>query len=188
MYGADNVALSATVYTFQITLNDADRNVYESLEFRVARHPSETEDYLVTRVLAYCLEYVEGLAFSSGLSDPDAPALTVRDLTGALRSWIEIGVPEPARLHKAAKASPRVVVYSHKSVSALLARLAAEPVYRGGAIEINEVDRDLVAALAACLERRMRFDLSVAERHLYLSLGEDTLSGSVTHHRVGSQA
>ncbi len=104
---------NATVHSFQISLNDADRGVYEALDFRVARHPSETAEYLMTRVLAYCLEYGEGLAFSSGgLSNPDAPALEIRDLTGRLQSWIDVGTPEPARLHKAAKAAPRVAVYA----------------------------------------------------------------------------
>ena len=182
------MALTATVYTFEITLNDADRGVYEALEFRVARHPSETEEFLLARTLAYCLEYGAGLTFSKGLSDPDAPALAVRDLTGALTSWIEVGVPEPARLHKAAKAAPRVVVYSHKDVTALLGRLAAEPIHRVDEIEIYAIDRELVAALVARLARRMRFDLAVTDRHLYVSLGEETLSGSVTPHRVGSGA
>ena len=84
------MALTATVYTFDIELAHADRGVYETLALRVARHPSESEEYLVARVLAYCLEHAEGIAFSSGgLSDPDEPALAVRDLTGAIRSWIE---------------------------------------------------------------------------------------------------
>src|SRR5215510_8366199 len=108
------MALGATIYVFDIRLANSDRNVYETLSIRVARHPSESEEYLLTRVLAYCFEYTEGIAFSSGgLSNPDEPALAVRDLTGALKSWIEIGAPEAARLHKASKASPRVAVYVH---------------------------------------------------------------------------
>jgi uncharacterized protein YaeQ len=180
------MAAGATLYTFQVTLNDADRGVYELLEFRVARHPSETEEYLLARTLAYCLEYREGLAFSSGLSDPDAPALEVRDLTGALDSWIEIGVPEPARLHKATKAARRVAVYSHKSVTTLVARLAAERVHRAAEIEVYEFDRDFVARSCARLARRMSFDLTVTDRHLYLSLGEETLDGVVARHEVAS--
>jgi uncharacterized protein YaeQ len=85
------MALGATVYVFEVSLADADRGVHETLTVRAARHPSETPEFLVTRVLAYCLEYTEGIAFSRGLSDPDEPAITVRDLTGALQSWIEIG-------------------------------------------------------------------------------------------------
>jgi uncharacterized protein YaeQ len=179
------VGLSATVHSFEISLNDADRGVYEALEFRVARHPSETAEYLVTRVLAYCLEYAEGLAFSNGgLSNPDAPALEIRDLTGRLLSWIEVGTPEPARLHKAAKASPRVAVYAHRDITGLLERLAAEPIHRAGEIELYAIDRALLAALGARLDRRVRFDLAVSGRELYISIADTTLSGGVTAHRV----
>lgn len=174
------MALSATVYSFEVQLSDSDRGVYEALAFRIAQHPSETDDYLVTRALAYCLEYTEGLAFSKGgLSEPDAPALSVRDLTGVQRSWIEVGTPEPARLHKAAKASARVAVYSHKDVSALAKRIASESIHRAGEIEIYAIDRELIGALAARLTRRMCFDLVITERQLYLSLGADTLSGNI---------
>ena len=101
------MALGATIYVFKIDLADSDRGVYQPLELRVARHPSETEEHLLTRVLAYCLEYDEGIAFSNGLFDADQPAIAVRDLTGALRVWIDIGAPEAARLHRAAKLAPR---------------------------------------------------------------------------------
>jgi uncharacterized protein YaeQ len=178
------MALSATVYHFEIALSDSDRGVYESLSFRVAQHPSETGEYLATRVLAYCLEYTRGLNFSKGLSEPDVPALTVHDLTGVLTSWIEVGLPEPARLHKAAKACPRVVVYAHRDVSAWLPRLAGESIHRAGAIEIYAVDLPLIAAFAAQLTRRMKFDCVASDRHLYLSFGENTLSGSVTRHQI----
>jgi uncharacterized protein YaeQ len=179
------LALSATIYTFEVTLNDSDRGVYETLEFRVARHPSETEEYLLTRVLAYCLEYGEGLAFSSGLSDPDAPALAIRDLTGALRSWIEIGAPEAARLHRASKAAPRVAVYSHRDAERYWGSLAGARIHRAEALELYALDRALVAALVARLERRMAFELSVADGVLYLTLNGELLSGPVTAHRLG---
>ena len=74
------MALTATIYNIDIDLADADRQVYETLALRVARHPSESEAYLLTRVLAYALEYTEGIAFSRGLSEPDEPAITIRDL------------------------------------------------------------------------------------------------------------
>ena len=90
------MALGSTIYAFDIELADADRGVYETLALRVAQHPSETPDYLVTRVLAYCLEHAEGIGFSKGLSDPGEPAIFVRDLTGALMAWIDIGLPEPS--------------------------------------------------------------------------------------------
>lgn len=178
------MALGATVYVFTVRLADADRGVYETLALRVARHPSETEDYLLTRVLAYCLEYREGIAFCGGLSEPDQPAIAVRELTGELQTWIDIGAPEAARLHKASKAAPRVVVYAHRDVDALLVRLRGERIHRAEALEIYAVDRELLAALTARLTRRMAFDLSVAERNLYVSLGGETLTGSIEARRL----
>ena len=95
------MALTATVYTFEVELSDVDRGVYETLSFKAAQQPSETEECLLTRVLAYCLEYAEGIGFSRGIAEPEEPAVSVRDLTGAVKTWIEIGAPDAARLHKA---------------------------------------------------------------------------------------
>lgn len=174
------MASGATVYTFDIDLADADRQIYETLALRLARHPSESEEYLVTRVMAYALEYAEGIAFSTGgLSDPDEPAITVRDLTGALRAWIEIGGPDAARLHKASKASPRVVVYTHKDAGRLASRLAGERIHRAEALELYAIDPPLIASLVARLDRRMAFALSVSEREVFISIGSETLTGRV---------
>jgi uncharacterized protein YaeQ len=179
------MALTATIHTFEISLSDVDRGCYESLALRVARHPSESEEYLVTRVLAYCLEYTEGIAFSKGLAEPDEPALSVRDMTGTIKSWIEIGVPDASRLHKAGKVSPRVAVYTHKDPSLLVRHLTGERIHRGDELELYAVDRSLVTALVERLERRMVFDLSVSDRHLYLAFGEEQLSGVITPFRLG---
>jgi uncharacterized protein YaeQ len=174
------VALGATIYNIHIDLADADRQVYESLDLRVARHPSESEEYLLTRVLAYALEYTDGIAFSAGgLSDADAPAMTVRDMTGALRSWIEIGSPDAARLHRASKASPRVAVYTTRDIDRFVQNLSGTQIHRAEKLELYAIDRALVSALAARLDRRMAFTLTVSDRELFLSLGADTLSGKV---------
>jgi uncharacterized protein YaeQ len=170
------MALGATVYTFKIDLADSDRGVYAALELRVARHPSETEDHLLTRVLAYCLEYTEGIGFSNGISDADQPAIAVRDLTGVLRVWIDIGAPEAARLHRASKLADRVAVYTHKDATQLIARLQTERIHRAEFLEVHAVDRELLTALAARLTRRMEFALTVSDGNLYLSLGEETLT------------
>ena len=104
------MALGATMYVFNVELADSDRGVYETLEIRAAQHPSEAADYLLTRVIAYCLEYTAGIAFSKGLSDTDEPTVFVRDLTGALQLWVDIGTPDAERLPRASKAAPRVVI------------------------------------------------------------------------------
>jgi uncharacterized protein YaeQ len=179
------MALGATIYVFKIDLADSDRGVYQPLELRVARHPSETEDHLLTRVLAYCLEYTEGIAFSNGLFDSDQPTIAVRDLTGSLRVWIDVGAPEAARLHRAAKLAPRVAIYTNKDAVQLAARLGAERIHRVEAMELYAVDRNWLASLAARLTRRMQFTLTIAERHLYVSLGEETLAGAIERVRIG---
>lgn len=180
------MALNATLYHFDIDLSDSDRGVYQTLSPRVAKHPSETDEFLITRLLAYCLEYREGLSFSKGgLSTPDEPALAVHDLTGVLTRWIDVGLPEPARLHRASKASSQVAVYSHKDVTTLLARLNEEKVHRVEEIEIYTIDRDLIDALTTRLTRRMKFSLVATDRQLYLSIGAETFIGSVVQHRGG---
>jgi uncharacterized protein YaeQ len=173
------VAIAATIYNVDIELADSDRRVYESLALHVARHPSESEEYLVTRVLAYAMEFTEGIAFSRGVSEPDEPAILVRDLTGAIRSWIEIGAPDRARLHKATKAAPRVAVYTHRDPAQFLRNLAGERIHRASEVELYAIDRRFIQQLAARLDRRMEFSLSVNDRDLYLSIGADTLTGPV---------
>lgn len=174
------MALTATLFNFTIELADVDRGVYESLSLKVAQHPSETEERLVTRVLAYCLEYAEGINFSRGISDPDEPAITVRDLTGAMQAWIEVGAPDAARLHKASKAAPRVAVYIEKAPVIYLRQLAGERIHRAEAIAVRAIDRELVAALVERLDRRMSFALSVTDGHLFVALPDGTsLDGSV---------
>ena len=173
------MALTATIHNFEIELADSDRGVYESLSLRIARHPSESEEYLVTRLLAYLLEYTEGIDFSRGVSEPDEPAVFVRDLTGAITTWIDIGTPDAARLHKASKSGARVVVYTHKNPEQFLKQLAGEKIHRAGELELYAVDRGLIAALVARLDRRMAFSVSINERELYISIGADTLTGAV---------
>jgi len=178
------MALTATIYNFDVQLADADRGVYESLSFKVAQQPSESDEYAMARVLAYCLEYAEGIAFSRGLADPEEPPITVRDLTGALRAWIEIGAPDADRLHKASKASPRVAVYTHRDPLQLLRQLAGERIHKAEDIELYAVDRQLLASLATRLERRMALQLSLTEGHLYLTFGGRSLDGAVVRHSL----
>jgi len=180
------MALTATIYALEITLADVDRGVYETLSLRVACHPSESPEYLVARILAYCLEYTEGITFGRGISEPDDPPLAVRDLTGALVSWIEIGVPDAARVHKASKAAPRVAVYTHKEPRTLLRALEGERIHRADALELYAFDRELIDGLVELLDRRMVLELSVSDRHVYVTAGGTTVSGAVERLVLGN--
>ena len=173
------MALTATIYNFDIDLADTDRGVYESLALRVARHPSESEEYLIARVIAYLLEFAEGIEFSRGVSTPDEPTIAIRDLTGALNTWIDIGVPDADRLHKASKLAERVVVYTHKDPAQFVKQLAGRKIHNADALELYALDRELVSALVARLERRVAFSVSVTDKELYLSIGADRLTGRI---------
>ena len=180
------MALTATIYNFDVQLSDVDRGVYETLSFRAAQQPSETEEYLVTRVLAYCLEYTEGIDFTKGLAEPDTPAILVRDLTGAITAWIEVGSPDADRLHKASKASPRVAVYMFKDPAALVRQVSGARIHRAEHVEVYGVDRELIAGLVARLDRRTKLELAVTDRHLYVTVGGATLDGRVERHDLGA--
>jgi uncharacterized protein YaeQ len=174
------VALSSTVFAFEIDLADSDRHVYEQLSLRVARHPSEADEFLVCRVLAYGLEYREGIEFSRGLCDADDPPITVRDPTGALLTWIDVGTPSAERLHRATKTASRVVVYVHKDHRQWLRQLEGAPIHRPEALQLFAFDRAMIASIAARLERRMSFALAVAEGDLFVSFADHTVSGACT--------
>lgn len=178
------MALTATIYNFGIDLADSDRGVYETFDLRVACHPSETDEHLVTRVLAYCLAYTEGIGFSKGLSDPEDPAIAVRDLTGALLAWIDIGAPDAARLHRAAKTAERVVVYTHKDPTRLLRQWSGERIHRAAELELYSFEPALIAALVERLTRRMAFSLVVTGGRLYITVGDDALEGSTERHSL----
>jgi uncharacterized protein YaeQ len=178
------MALTSTVYQFAVELADADRGVYETLTLRVALHPSETEEFFWTRVLAYCLEYEDGIAFSKGVCEGDEPAVWVRDPAGRIRAWIEVGAPDAARLHRAAKAADRIAVYTHKDPFSLLRRLQGERIHRAAEIPIYALDRDFLADLVALLDRRMDLHLSVTGGQLYLDVAGRNLNGTVSEHRI----
>ena len=170
------MALPATMRKFAIALADVDRGIYEQLEWRVAQHPSESERYLVARVLARALEHAEGLEFSKGgVSDDEEPALVQRDLRGDWVAWIEVGSPAPERLHKASKVAPRVVVYTWKP-DQLVAALAETRVFR--APEVVALPVELLDALAATLDRTNTWELSVSGGVLYVAAGGQQLEGA----------
>lgn len=178
------MAIGATIYTFAVSLSDVDRSVYETLELKLARHPSETLDYLVTRVLAYCLEYAPGISFTKGLGEGDEPAIWIHDLTGKLTAWIEVGSPAAAKVHRARKAAPRVAIYVHRDLEMLRRKLAAESIHRASEIPLIAFERSFLEPLGAAIERRTTLDVSVNDRHLYVTVGGKTLETALVEHRI----
>lgn len=168
------MATGAQMHTFQIQLADVDRGVYDEITLRVARHPSETAAFMMTRVLAYCLEYEEGIAFSEGISATDEPAVLIRDLTGHMTAWIDIGAPDAARLHYGSKLADRVAVYTHRDPAKVAAAWAGKTIHRADQIPLYSFDPGFVDTAVAAVERRNTATVSVTERHLYLEVNGAT--------------
>jgi len=165
------MALPATQRRFEIELADSDRGVYETLDLRVAQHPSESERYLVARLLARCLEHGEGVEFTRGLDVADEPALWQRDLRGDLVAWIEIGPPAAERLHRASKTGARVVVYAWKGITPMLEAIVERGVHRAEELTVYSLDGPFLDRVAASLDRRNKWSLSVSGGTLYLEIG-----------------
>jgi uncharacterized protein YaeQ len=176
------VALTATLYRFELELSDVDRNVYEQLELRAAQHPSETTRYMLARVLAYCLCYEEGIEFTRGLAAADEPAVWIKDLQGNLRVWIEVGSPAADRLHRASKAVPRVVVFTHNDVESLKKTVRRERVHRLDQIELYAIDPAFLDALATRLERTNRWTLARNDAELYATIADATITTRLERH------
>lgn len=158
--------------------------MFETLELRVARHPSETAEYMLVRLLAYCLEYQEGIALTEGVSSGDEPALVVRDLTGRVTAWIEVGLPDASRLHRGSKLAGRAAVYTHRDVRQLLSQLSGAKIHRAAEIPIRAFDRTAVEELAALIERRASLAVSVSGGELLVAIGERTFTLAMTEHRL----
>ena len=178
------MALTATLHQFTIELADVDRGVYETLELRVARQPSETVAFMVTRVLAYCLEYEEGIALTEGVASGDEPAVLVRDLTGRVTHWIEVGMPDASRVHRGRKLAGRAAVYTHRHVRHVLSQLDGGRVHRAAEVPVYSFDEGFVERLAECIDRRTDLVLSVTDRQLFVSTGARTLTTAVHTHRI----
>ncbi len=178
------MALGAKIHTFAVQLADTDRGVYEELALRVARHPSETDAFMITRLLAYCLEYEEGIAFSEGISTTEEPAVVVRDLTGRLTAWIEVGAPDADRLHFGSKLADRTRVYTHRDPAKVRAPWAGKRIHRAEEIALYSFDPGFVDEAVAAVERRNTVSISIVERQLYLELNGKTLSTAIHEHAI----
>ncbi len=178
------MAMAATMYTFSTQLSDIDRGVYETLELKLARQPSETMEYMLMRFLAYCLEYTEGIVLTEGVASGDEPAVLVRDLTGRVTAWIEVGAPDPDRLHRGSKMAGRAAVYTHRNIRQLMLDLNGKKIHRGEEIPVYAFDPAFVQAAAELVERRIDVAVSVTERELYLDIGGTTLTTQIVEHHL----
>lgn len=178
------MALTSTLYHFVIDLSHVDRGAYTSLDLRVARHPSETERSLCARVLAYCLYFQDGIAFSKeGIASKDEPALSVRNATTSANGydlWIDVGTPSAERIHKASKASRHVVIVTHHEPRLLQDTARAQRIHRLEDIEAVALAPAFLDALIALMgDRGAKLGVTVTDGTLYVDVGGKTLECAV---------
>jgi len=178
------MALPATIYRLTVAISDVDRGVYETLELQLARHPSETMRYLMTRTLAYCLAYEEGIAFSrGGLSSADEAPVAVHDPTGRLLAWIDVGKPSADRLHKASKAADRLMIYTWVDPETL--RREAGAVHRAAEILVLHLPEAFLEDLGERVGRRTALELLHTEGQLYATVDGETLTATIGRSPLG---
>lgn len=178
------MAIGSTIITFEVQLADTDRGVYEDYSLRVARHPSETDEYMLTRVLTHALEYAEGIDFGGGISQAEEPAVLVRDLTGSVTAWIEVGAPDAERLHRGSRLAEHTVVYTHRDPAKVIAAWAGKRIHRSDEIRVFSFDPGFIDQATPRLERRNTCSITVTERMLYLDLNGTMLTSAVHEHAL----
>lgn len=157
------------LHRFQIGFENAAKKRREELDLRVARHSSEVGEYLVARVLAWCLCHETGIELTAGLCQGDEPAVCIKGYDGVIQTWIEIGIPESKKLHRASKAARRVLVFPHRGPKGLPLE---EPVHKGDAIEVIDLGAEFLHALAGSLDRNNRWKVRVAADELAVHDGK----------------
>lgn len=179
------MAIGATMYNFEINLADVDRGVYEDLALRLAQHPSETDTYMLTRLLAYCLEHEEGITFSTaGLSANDEPAVLIKDLTGHITAWVEVGAPDAERLHYGSKLADRAVLYTHRDPAKLIPQWEGKTIHQVDRINGYAIEPEFLKQLATALERRNTMTVSRTEGELYVELNGENLHTAIQEFKI----
>lgn len=170
------MALKSTIFKADLKVADLDRNVYADYALTIAQHPSETEERVMVRILAYALFAHEYLAFGPGISDADEPDLWQRDLTGAIERWVEVGLPDEKRLTRACGRSDEVVVIAYgraadvwwKQIESKLARLPK--------LQVLRLPDDATKELARMAQRNMALAATIQEGQALVSSGDRSVT------------
>ncbi len=170
------MALKATIFKAELQVSDLDRHYYASHSLTLARHPSETDERMMVRLVAFALNADEFLEFGRGLSSEDEADLVKKDLTGVIELWIDVGLPDEREVRKAAGRARAVTVYLYggrsaalwwKQNEAAMARLAN--------VSVVEIPEDVSDALGALAQRNMRVECTVQDGQVYLHSGDAAL-------------
>lgn len=163
------MALKATIYKAELQIADMDRNYYQEHTLTLARHPSETDERMMIRLLAFAIHAHEQLTFTKGLFDTDEPDLWQKDLTGAIDLWIEVGQPDDKRLLKACGRSEQVMVYSYSATSHIWFKQLASKLDRAKNLTVINIPAEASAQLEALAQRNMQLQCTIQDGQIYLT-------------------
>ena len=169
------MALKATIYKADVQIADMDRNYYQDHGLTLARHPSETDERMMIRLLAFAIHANEALTFTKGLFDTDEPDLWQKDLTGAIQLWIEVGQPDEKRIMKACGRSEQVIVYSYSATSHIWYKQIANKLERARNLTIINIPADASAQLEKLANRNMQLQCTIQDSQIYLTDGANTV-------------
>jgi uncharacterized protein YaeQ len=169
------MALKATIYKAELQIADMDRNYYQEHALTIARHPSETDERVMIRLLAFALHANPALTFTKGLFDTDEPDLWQKDLTGAIQLWIEVGQPDEKRLMKACGRAERVIVYSFSATSHLWYKQIANKLERAKNLSVINIPAEASAQLEQLAKRSMQLQCTIQDGQIWLTDSVDTV-------------
>ncbi len=170
------MALKATIFKAELQVADMDRSYYGDHSLTIARHPSETDERMMVRLLAFALHAQDALAFGKGLSTDDEPDLWLRDLTGAIDLWIEVGLPEEKRIRRACGRAGQVVIYCYGGHGAgIWWKQAGADLERNGNLAVMNVPRDASQAMARLAQRSMKLQFTIQEGQIWVADDKDSI-------------
>ncbi len=170
------MALSATIFKIQLNIADTDRGYYADHSLTIARHPSETDERMMVRVLAFIAHAHERLQFTKGLSADDEPDLWQKSLTDDIELWINIGQPDEKRLRKACSRSPQVFLYLYGGRSAdLWWQQNADKLARFDHLTVVNLPKSATDELATLVERTMQLQCTIQDNQIWLNNGSRTV-------------
>ncbi len=170
------MALKATIFKADLKVSDMDRNYYQNHALIIARHPSETNERMMVRVLAFAMYADEALAFGGGISTDDEPALWKKDHTGAVELWVETGLPDEKNIRKASGRAERVVIISYGGRGAdLWWNQNSEKLKRLANLTVINLPTDATQALAAMADRTMKLQCTIQDGQIWIGGASETV-------------
>jgi uncharacterized protein YaeQ len=169
------MALKATIFKAELQIADMDRNYYENPALTLARHPSETDERMMMRLLAFVRHANEALVFGKGLSAEDEPDLWQKDLTGAIDLWIEVGQPDEKRILKACGRAAQVMIYTYSSNSQIWWNQISNRIERAKNLSVFNVPAATSQALAKLAQRSMQFQCTIQDGQIWMTANDETV-------------